>query len=241
MAMHDETFFDDPASLHLLLDFLIHWLVYHILGMGQNMARQIIAIKNGSSARKALQMSGNEVHYATETLLEALNNLFQQLSDRNKELHQLNRTLELKVKQRTQELQEANQHLEQLALTDVLTGLPNRRYAMSCLSELWEKAQQQGPPLSCLMIDADYFKEVNDKYGHDAGDKVLIELAQELQQTLRNDDIVCRLGGDEFMVICENTDFAGAKHLAGLLCRNIAEFKVEVAGGSWLGSVSIGR
>ena len=238
--MHEQLVVEYPATLAHLLDFLIHWLAYHILGMDQNMARQLAAIKSGCSTEQAFQVASTEVDSATEALLSALNKLFQQVSERNKELRQLNKTLEIKVAQRTEELQEANLHLEQLATTDMLTNLPNRRYAISHLSALWEKAQQQNKPLSCLMIDADHFKEVNDRYGHDAGDKVLIALSQQLQQTLRNDDIVCRLGGDEFLVICENTDFAGARHIAQLLCNEVAELKVPIEKGTWFGSVSIG-
>ena len=239
-TMHDQASVDDPATLRHLLDFLIHWLAYHILGMDQIMARQLAAIKEGESPEQAFQVASSEVDNATEALLSALNNLFQQVSERNKELHQLNKTLEIKVAQRTKELQEANEHLEELAVTDALTHLPNRRYAMSHLSRLWKKAQQKNKPLSCLMIDADHFKEVNDRYGHDAGDKVLMALSQQLQQTLRNDDTVCRLGGDEFLVICENTDSTGAKHIARLLCDAVAELTVQVGKGSWFGSVSIG-
>lgn len=238
--MHDGISINSRASLRELLEYLIHWLVYHILGMDQNMAKQLAAIKGGSTAQQAFQMASKEVDNATDALLNALNHLFQQVSERNHELYQLNKTLEIKVAQRTQELQEANEHLEQLAVTDMLTNLPNRRYAMPHLSALWEKARQRNKSLSCLMIDADHFKEVNDRYGHDAGDKVLIELSQQLQQTLRNDDILCRLGGDEFLVICENTDLAGAKHIARLLRSSVADLKVQVGNGIWFGSVSIG-
>lgn len=239
-AMHDNISGENSSAARELLEFLTHWLVYHILGMDQNMAKQLEAIKNGSSAEQAFQNESLEVDSATEALLGALSGLFQQVSERNKDLHRLNQTLEMKVAARTQDLQEANQYLEKLAVTDALTNLPNRRYAMSHLAQLWEKAKQKNRPLSCLMIDADHFKVVNDDYGHDAGDKVLIELSQQLQQRLRNDDTVCRLGGDEFLVLCENTDIEGAKHIAQLLCDAVAELKVQVGEGLWRGSVSIG-
>ena len=239
-AIHDEILVTNPASLKVLLDFLINWLVYHILGMDKSMAAQLKAIEDGCTAEEAFEMANSEVHNATEALLSALNNLFRQVSDRNKELYQLNKTLEMKVIQRTEALQEANQHLEALAITDALTNLPNRRYAMLHLSKLWKLAQLNNKPLACLMVDADNFKEINDKYGHDAGDNVLVELSLLLQGLVHNDDIVCRLGGDEFLILCENTDYAGAKHLAQVLCEQVAMFEVETGEGCWLGSVSIG-
>lgn len=239
-AMHEQVSLKKPATLTHLLDFLIHWLAYHILGMDQNTARQLAAIKAGASAEDAFQAYRLDVDNATETLLGALNHLYQEVSERNTELYQLNQSLEVQVAQRTKALQEANLHLQEQAVTDVLTNLPNRRYAMAHLSALWEKTLQNNAPLSCLMIDIDYFKEVNDTYGHAAGDKVLIRLSKQLQRALRNDDVVCRLGGDEFLVILENTDCAGAKHIAKLLCESVKELQVSVGKGSWPGSVSIG-
>jgi hemerythrin len=239
-VMHNDISLDDLGSLKMLLDFLIHWLVYHILGMDKSTAQQIKAIQNGNSADQAFIVANTEVHNATEALLSALNNLFSQVSERNKELHQLNKMLETRVEQRTKALQEANKHLEEIAVTDSLTNLPNRRYAMHLLNQLWEQADFVARPLACLMIDADNFKEVNDKYGHDAGDKVLVALSQTLQQSVRNDDTVCRLGGDEFLVICENTHYDGGKYLAQLLSDVVAKLKVNTGKGSWLGSVSVG-
>lgn len=232
-TMHEQVSLKNTATLKHLLDFLIHWLAYHILGMDQKTAKQLAAIKTGTSAEDAFQTYRLDADNATDTLLGALNHLYQEISERNTELYQLNQSLEIQIAQRTKALQEQ-------AVTDVLTNLPNRRYAMAHLSALWEKTLQNNAPLSCLMIDIDYFKEVNDTYGHAAGDKVLIRLSQQLQGALRNDDVVCRLGGDEFLVILENTDCVGAEHLAQLLCESVKELSVSVGNGSWLGSVSVG-
>jgi len=239
-GMHEQMSAENLTSAGLLLDFLTHWLVYHILGMDQNMARQLDAINKGGTAEQAYRAERTDVDSATEALLSALNGLFIQVSERNKALLELNKTLELKVMQRTQTLHKANQDLELLAITDALTNLPNRRYAMAHLSALWEKSKQEKTALSCLMIDIDYFKAINDTYGHDGGDRVLIALSQKLQQTLRSDDIVCRLGGDEFLVVCEKTDFSGAMYVAQLLCDAAAQLNVSFGQGTWLGSVSIG-
>ncbi len=240
LVLHDAMLAGNTAAAKHLLDFLSNWLVYHMLGMDQQMARQLKAIEQGTTAEQAFQSMDDAVDSATAALLTALNALFEQVSERNSELQRLNQTLEMKVLQRTQALQEANQQLELLSMTDPLTDLPNRRYAMAHLSKLWQESVQQNSALSCLMIDADHFKQINDGFGHDAGDRVLIELTQLLKQHLRTDDVLCRLGGDEFLVICENTNFAGAAHLAQLLCNAVAELKVLVGEGAWQGSVSIG-
>lgn len=231
---------DNPGSAKYLFDFLSHWLAYHILGSDQNMARQIKAIHSGSSPGKAYQQEEKERDKATEPLLLALDGFFEQVSARNRELIQLNQSLEEKVAQRTRELSEKNLLLEVLSLTDVLTGLPNRRHAIRRLAALWEESIQDDSALVCMMIDADHFKEVNDDCGHDAGDVVLIELGKALQHSVRTDDIVCRLGGDEFFVICPNTQKDGGMHLAELIRKTVSELRVPTGDRAWLGSISVG-
>jgi len=223
-----------------LLAFLTHWLAYHILGQDQDMAKQINAIQSGMSPRAAYDTLEQEKDGATKPLIDALNGLFDQVSMRNKQLKKLNNSLEEKVASRTKALSEANLKLEEISLTDVLTGLPNRRHAMRFLSTLWEKSLQREVPLACIMIDADHFKEVNDTYGHDAGDVVLRELAKTLQHSFRTDDLVCRLGGDEFLVICPDTDKNNAMHTAELTRKKISDLRVATGGIPWHGSISIG-
>ncbi len=96
--------------------------------------------------------------------------------------------------------------LRAAALTDTLTELPNRRYAMKRLKQEWESAQRTGRPLSVVMCDIDHFKRVNDEHGHDAGDVVLRETGLTLQSQLRASDVLCRLGGEEFLVIAVGAD-----------------------------------
>ena len=221
-----------------LFDYLVNWLIYHILGCDMNMSRQMDAIRNGRSPEGAYEEQEKALDVSTQTLLKAMKNLFSQVSSRNRELADLNDTLEAKVAARTEELCRANQTLEKLSTTDMLTGLANRRHAMNVLITLWEECPDQ--PLGCMLIDADYFKEVNDNYGHDAGDTVLRELAVKLQHSVRTDDLVCRLGGDEFLIICPNTDKDGLLHIAQQMHEQISGWSVAFPGGYWQGSVSVG-
>ena len=223
-----------------LFEFLINWLVFHIMGSDMSMARQIAALQKGQSADDAYLAEERVVDKATGLLLKSIKNLFQQVSSRNKQLSDLNQTLEQKVKSRTQSLSEANQRLGELAATDVLTGLSNRRHAMQLLMQLWEESTAKKLPLACMMIDADGFKRINDSYGHDAGDIVLCELAKHLTYAVRTDDLVCRLGGDEFLILCPNTAEDGAMLVAQNVHAQIAALTVPVTGGAWSGSVSLG-
>lgn len=91
--------------------------------------------------------------------------------------------------------------LKQLALHDPLTGLPNRNYFSQCLKLEMEKAKQTKQSLSIIMLDIDYFKEINDTYGHDIGDELLKEFAKRVKGALRKNDIMARIGGDEFIIL----------------------------------------
>lgn len=95
--------------------------------------------------------------------------------------------------------------LHRQTLTDPLTGLANRRMGDAFLKRHWAQAERRQTPLSCMVIDLDHFKKVNDAYGHDAGDRVLQVMAEILKRQLRQEDLVVRLGGDEFLMICPLT------------------------------------
>lgn len=228
------------GAAEALLKFLIHWLAYHILGLDQEMARQMTAIAAGNTAQNAFDAVRKDMDPPTEALLHALDSLFRQVSERNRELFQLNQTLETRVVERTQELSAANQRLEDMAMTDLLTGLPNRRHGMRSLEREWQTARRHETPLACMMIDADGFKTINDTCGHDAGDEVLRQLSRHLLHGVRSDDIVCRLGGDEFLIVCARTTLDGALTLAEKLRQDVAALRVPAGDGEWCGSISIG-
>ncbi len=228
------------ARANDLLDFLTHWLAYHILGTDQNMARQIKAIQAGATPSEAYELEEMNSEASTEPLLKALNGLFKQVSQRNRQLTILYETLEAKVLDRTEALSAANSYLEGLSITDSLTGLYNRRYALQGLRTIWEQSNKNNTPLVCMMVDADNFKPVNDTYGHDAGDRVLKTLGQSLKSFARHDDLVCRLGGDEFLIICPDTTRQEGLRLAEDIIKKVSEIQIETGDDFWKSSVSIG-
>ena len=99
------------------------------------------------------------------------------------------------------ELSRLNTKLRRMAATDELTGLYNRRQAMARLEELWALAERYHHPLACAMIDIDRFKRINDTYGHAKGDEVLQKIAGVLLKSVRISDTVCRIGGEEFLIL----------------------------------------
>src|SRR5947207_30113 len=147
------------------------------------------------------------------------------------QLRQLNLELEQRVQERTKQLAEANHELEQknkmlekLALTDPLTGLPNRR-AMDRLSERELRRRDRYPsPLALGLIDVDHFKQINSHFLLPGGDRVLVDLARCLGASLRNVDLMGRIGGEEFLVIAPETNNEGAMVLAERIRTNVEKY-----------------
>jgi len=137
------------------------------------------------------------------------------------------------------ELSITNRRLQEVAMTDVLTGFPNRRYATERLAKEWAASDRSHRPLSCLIIDVDEFKPINDTHGHDVGDMVLQKVALTINDALRAPDVICRMGGDEFIVICPDTSLEAA-----MACAERIRLQVESVGTSIVDkpktSVSIG-
>lgn len=130
-----------------------------------------------------------------------------------------------------------------LALTDSLTGLYNRRYAMRHMEGLMDRVKDSGKALSVLVCDLDHFKNVNDTYGHAAGDEVLKQFAQRATASMRNFDMVARTGGEEFVCLLPDTDGQAALKVAERLCKRVADTPMKVDGapnGEITVTVSIG-
>jgi len=138
------------------------------------------------------------------------------------------------------ELAVANRRLQQAALTDPLTGLPNRRYGMERLEQEWAATARNQRPLSCMVVDVDQFKLVNDTFGHDSGDVVLRQVAAVLRKEARAEDVVCRLGGEEFLIISPDTPLAAALMLAERLRAAVARGRAANGAISHNTTVSVG-
>jgi len=139
-----------------------------------------------------------------------------QLLKSNREIHKVNAEFAI-----------LNKKLERLATIDELTNLANRRHAMAFLEQSWKQATRHNQPLSCVMLDIDHFKRVNDTHGHVMGDIVLSRVAQLLDDNARAGDIVARVGGEEFLVICPQTDIQGAAVVAERIRHAVESTQIE--------------
>jgi diguanylate cyclase (GGDEF)-like protein len=137
--------------------------------------------------------------------------------------------------------QRANEQLYQQSVRDTLTGLFNRRYLESKLETLIEHAKRYNEPLCLLVLDVDYFKDFNDRYGHLAGDSCLVAVAQQLEQGLhRPADFIARYGGEEFVVVLPYTDAKGGGKVAEQLRQSISQAHVDYEGQQLSITASIG-
>jgi two-component system cell cycle response regulator len=130
-------------------------------------------------------------------------------------------------------------HSLELAVTDQLTGLHNRRYMTGQLDSLVKRAGLGGDPVSALLIDIDHFKKINDTFGHDVGDEVLREFALRLASNVRAIDLPCRYGGEEFVVIMPDTALADALRIAERIRNHVAGSPFKVAQGQEMLTVTI--
>ena len=130
----------------------------------------------------------------------------------------------------------------EMAITDQLTGLFNRRYMSRHLSTLISNAAATAKPVSFLILDIDFFKKINDTYGHDVGDDVLREFANRVSHNVRGIDLACRYGGEEFVVVMPDTDMTFAYMVAERLRQSVADipFNISVPPGQIAVTISIG-
>ncbi len=157
------------------------------------------------------------------------------------------RLLALRDRRRGERLLEAsrklariNRSLERLAVTDDLTGLFNRRFALQHLTVAVAAAERYARPLSLMMIDIDHFKDINDTYGHEVGDMALARVAKDIRSILRDSDVVCRYGGEEFLVILPDVNVEQARIAAGRILSHFSDKSLDISGMDIPLTVSIG-
>jgi diguanylate cyclase (GGDEF)-like protein len=182
----------------------------------------------GDLARQFNALSA-ELNDANDRLRARVVNADEQLRETNKRLLQ-----------QSKELQEMSKEFERQSITDALTGLYNRRHFEATIEAKVSASTRYDMASSLLLIDVDHFKQINDTYGHSAGDRVLREIARRLKSRMRNSDTLCRIGGEEFAVICENAGKDEALNIAENLRMAVWEGKFDIDREPLNVSVSVG-
>ncbi len=148
-------------------------------------------------------------------------------------------TMHIQRKRRADLLRRGIKQGLHMAVTDPLTGLHNRRYALAHLDRIAAKAQETGRRFAVMLLDLDRFKLVNDTYGHAAGDAVLETVAARLRDNLRPSDLLARIGGEEFLVALPEATLGTARLAAERLCRVIGDTPIPLPGGRGAVQVTI--
>jgi diguanylate cyclase (GGDEF)-like protein len=193
---------------------------------GRGLERTIFTI--GAIDAKTYSLSGwflpheRGFMFLAEHDISGLTKMSDTLLEINKELSRLQREL-LSANRR---LKAREQQIRELSLTDPLTGLGNRRRLDESIETAISHATRHQRPLSVMMIDIDHFKEINDNFGHDSGDRALRAFADALKQHSRKSDLVARFGGDEFIILMPESDLHQAKATAERVGEKVAQMKV---------------
>jgi diguanylate cyclase (GGDEF)-like protein len=166
--------------------------------------------------------------------------VYEKREEAEKVLKRAQDELESAVRERTAELEKTKDEMEKLSITDGLTGLSNYRYFMQALESEFRRAIRYSRNVSLLMIDIDYFKNLNDTYGHLCGDFVIKKVAEVIKRVVRSTDVVARYGGDELAVILPETNKANALQVAEKLKGEIIDCRFEWRGKSVEVRISIG-
>ncbi|MBF0264913.1 MAG: GGDEF domain-containing protein [Gammaproteobacteria bacterium] len=153
------------------------------------------------------------------------------LAVKSKQIAQTNKQLQitkLNLQKTIRELEESKAELKLLASTDPMTGLYNRRYFKDVSEHIFNISKRENKSLSVLMLDIDKFKRINDTFGHQKGDEVIMLLASILQKHARKSDIISRFGGEEFLILLPETAIDGANTIAEKIRTNIRTLDIEV-------------
>lgn len=185
--------------------FLIRWLAFHILDSDKRMAFFIENIHKGMSFDEAKIAAERKMGGSFKVLVETIMSMYDSLSSRTLTLMResnYRRKIENELHIANKKLRQANARLESLSITDALTGLHNRRHLKSVFLREIKRARREKFSLALLIIDIDFFKKINDHYGHTEGDRILVQVSETLRKNCqRPNDYAFRLGGEEFCVI----------------------------------------
>ncbi|MCP4326510.1 MAG: GGDEF domain-containing protein [Alteromonadales bacterium] len=212
-----------PDIIEKLVHFLVQWLMSHIIHMDKRMVLAIEALESGLSIEESKQLANEKITGSEKTLIDAILYMYSGMSARTIALM---REISAR-KEAERKLNEANKKLEEISIIDPLTGVFNRRHMNTIFTEKLGKAVRDKTPLNLFLIDIDFFKKINDYYGHLEGDNALKKVGYCLQKyCLRSDDMVFRFGGEEFVILTSNNAKSDAHQFAESLRTGIEQLHI---------------
>jgi diguanylate cyclase (GGDEF)-like protein len=226
-----------------LLGLVVALITAHFLGRWITQPINELASAGNRLSKEGFQDNLPKIRdsapYELQLLAGCFNAAIHGLSASRAEVEDLNRSLQSKIKDATNELREANMKLSVLARSDHLTNLANRRHFEQTIVNLASRRQEDTDNVCLLLVDVDHFKQINDRYGHSAGDMVLIQIAEVLEHHMRQTDLAARYAGDEFIVLIRANEDIGRER-ADTIRDEIAKQKFHLDGEDFEVTVSVG-
>jgi two-component system, cell cycle response regulator len=196
----------------------------------------LLALRQCQAMRQRQAQAASQARYQSAALQTELLRLQHRLDEKDAQRRATDRArgalvaINEELSRRVREVQVLQEALRQQATQDTLTGLFNRRHLNDALPQLHALARREGAPLALVIIDLDHFKQVNDRHGHAAGDRLLAAFGEMLQRHCRRSDVACRYGGEEFCLLMPRTDAAAARRKALALLRRWRGMRFELQG-----------
>ncbi|MDH5516866.1 MAG: diguanylate cyclase [Gammaproteobacteria bacterium] len=233
-------------------------LIILLIAMGEFLALSFIIMRPVSIISKSLDDQvhddGQIIGKIPITSKDEFGDLASRFNNLSENLNSANRELKSRVdyadaqlvknniilKKQAQELQVMNKEFKKLSITDPLTSLFNRRYFEEALESEMKMSVRHKETNSLIMVDIDHFKSVNDTFGHEAGDIVIKEVSALMTKMLRSTDVVCRIGGEEFVSLCKRADKQSALELAEKLRKAVEQHRMNIDGTELSITISIG-
>ena len=219
----------ENAVLLAIMVFIVFSVV--VFFWAKRLMHPILLLTQAAQNMAQGKLEGNEdllhIHRDDEVgiLANTFNDVSSKLEKSYRELKELNESLEEKIRTRTQDLEISKNELKILASIDPMTKLYNRRYFSEISEKMFDTGKRKHNNVSLILFDIDNFKNINDIYGHHIGDDVIISVANILIENTRKDDIVCRYGGEEYIIILPDTDLESSMKIAENI-RGLVEEKV---------------
>lgn len=215
-------------NLHEVIEevilFLIKWLAFHIIDEDKRLALVIKSLEEGKDVNEAIYTADELMSGTLKNLVDTVLTMYDEISIKAINLIR-ERTRRIKAEK---ELLEINKKLKKLSITDQLTKLYNRRYYDDTLKRELSKAKRNKTNIALILLDIDYFKNINDTYGHAYGDKVLVLVAACLEKICkRPNDFVFRVGGEEFAILITNENNENILSLTKILQKSIQDLKIQ--------------
>lgn len=217
-----------------------------LIAIGEFLALSYIIVRPITIISRSLEQggvdeSGKIVHQIPLQTADEIGRLAYQFNEMREQLNEANERLQSRIeladaklmennrqlRTQAEELQRMNRELQRIAITDSLTGLFNRRYFEQIVETDLALALRHGDINSIMIVDVDHFKRINDQYGHKTGDNVLVDLARLLASHVRKTDLVCRLGGEEFLILCRRSGQADSTVLAEKMRRLVEQHEFQ--------------